>query len=639
VAEFQNTRHFLACIEATPEVMPASFAPGEGTFVAPDTGLHFEMGRKGTDFLQTAIQTTPAGPRRTSAPIALVYGGRGVLDEVYFTWHGDRLYELPMAWLHPDQHWGVNPFYRGSTGDFSREMTPRCALCHNTWFEHVPGTANEYKRDNFILGVTCERCHGPGRDHVEFHRAHPEAETAHAVVHPGRLSRERQMDVCAQCHSNAIKRRGPPFSYRPGQPLQASFRTAVSKYPEDDHVANQVEYLRKSKCFQKSDELTCITCHNPHRPADTRAVRGACLKCHQPKDCGEQDRLPVAVRDNCAGCHLPQRTWMNVHFHTEDDQYVPPIRRFQHRIAVHPEATKEVLLAWHRTQSDPDSRREADRLAKDLVDHWLTEAENRRREHRFLAAIGALREALRVDPAPATRVKLKEAVTLQTKLDAELATAMAQMEHREFPEAAETLKGVLAIKPDLAMAHGKLGTIKAVLGKNEEAVEQLRAVARCDPNEPYGYNMLGWLAYLQDRPEEALDNFLRADELEPYSAEINFRMGLAQVKLNHWPEAAEHFRLVLTIDPKHVAGCKALSQVLLRQNKSEEAVRVAQRAVRLTVSKDPDALANLAEAYVGAGRSADADATAAKALEAVRTSDPSLAIQIRRRMEEIKTRK
>jgi hypothetical protein len=100
-------------------------------------------------------------------------------------------------------------------------------------------------------------------------------------------------------------------------------------------VANQTHYLRQSKCFQKSDDLTCITCHNPHRPkspAATAAVEDSCLKCHAPAACGEHARLPAAVRGDCTGCHMPKGIKINVHFHTEDDEYVAPILRSQHRI-------------------------------------------------------------------------------------------------------------------------------------------------------------------------------------------------------------------------------------------------------------------------------------------------------------------
>jgi tetratricopeptide (TPR) repeat protein len=631
VAEFQKTRHFLACRPPPAEEMPPAFAPGKGTYAAREPGLRFEMTRDGDAFLQTSFRATPGGEQRSTARIGLVYGSGGITDEVFLTWRGDRLYELPVVWLHPQERWGASPFDpRG------REMTPRCLECHNTWFGHVPGTPNQYRRDHFVAGVTCESCHGPAREHVAFHQAHP-GEAAHAVVHPGHLTRDLLMDLCAQCHSNAIKHRGPAFSYRPGEPLDAHFRTVGSRHPEDDHVANQVKYLRQSQCYQKSETLTCTTCHNPHRPrGPSNAGSAACQKCHKPADCAEQPRLPAAVRGDCAGCHMPQRFKIQVSFDTEDDEFVPPVRAYEHRIGVYPRGRDEVLLAWYRTQSDARGREEAARLTGALVAYWLGEAESCRREYRFLAATAALREAVRLDPAPATRDKLRAAVATLAGLDADSARALRAMDERRFPEAAEALEKVLRVKPDWAKAHGKLGTAYANLGKNELAAEHLRAVAKYDPDDPYGENMLGWLAYLQGRPEEAVEHYRRADEVEPFTAEINFRWGLALSRLGRWEEAAGRFRRVLAVDPSHVGGCQGLAQALRQQGQTEEALHFARRAARLTHFENADVLVSLAEAYADAGRFAEADAAATRALDAA--PDAKAVLQIRLRLDEIRAR-
>src|SRR5262249_8212046 len=154
-------------------------------------------------------------------------------------------------------------------------------------------------------------------------------------------------------------------------------------------------YLRQSKCFQKSDTLTCVTCHNPHRPhGAANAGSASCGKCHQPADCAEQPRVPVAVRGDCVGCHMPQRYKIQVSFDTQDDEYVPPVRSYEHRIGISPRGRQEVLLAWYQTQSDAASRQEAARLMKSLVEYWLAEADSCRRDYRFLAATAALREAV-----------------------------------------------------------------------------------------------------------------------------------------------------------------------------------------------------------------------------------------------------
>jgi tetratricopeptide (TPR) repeat protein len=642
VAEFQKTRHAQACRIPDATNMPAGFLPGQGTFTTRDPALRFEMTQHGGQLFQTAIHSRDGVETRTPARIAFAYGSGGILDEVYFTWHaGNRLYELPVAWLHAQRRFAMTTYNPYGEGDHARDTTERCVECHNTWLEHVPGTRNQYNPDGALLGVTCERCHGPGRDHVAYHEAHPNDDAARAIVHPGKLPRERQIEVCAQCHSNAIHPRTQAFQYRPGEALDRYFKTIDTRFPEFDHVANQTAYLRQSKCFQKSTELTCTTCHNPHRPHEPNqrgSSERSCFKCHQRTDCAEVPRLPAAIRDNCIGCHMPARVWMNVHFHTEDDQYVPPIRRYQHRIAIDPVARQEVLLAWYRTQSDPHSHKEAARLEQTVSDYWLDEAAKRESQYRLLAAIGALREALHVHPTAATRAKLQAATAAQAQLDADFTRGLHEVDERRFADAIGTLGSVLARKPNFARAHGKLGSAYAATGKREDAVKHLQAVAAHDPNDPYGLMMLAWLDYLDGNARDAVASYRRADEIEPCNVKTHYHWGLALVQLGQLTDAADHFRQALTIDPDHAGACQGLSHVLRRQGQAEEAVRFARRAVRLTGERNADILVSLADAYADAGRIQLAIAAAGKALDAAKIDSPQLVTGIRSRLTAPKAR-
>lgn len=342
VAEFASTRHFMACRPPDPALMPEGFAQVPSYYASRFRDIRFEMSHRGADFVETAVRRSAGGEERANAHIDLVYGAGGKADEVFHSWDGDTLYELPISWLHRQRCWAEEPFSPHVSGNFVRTTTARCLECHNTWFAHLAGTDSRFQRDSFILGVTCEKCHGPGREHVVFHQAHPGTAGAQAIVHPGTLSRERQMDVCAQCHSNTTKARGPANSYRPGEPLEAAFRMAQVKHREGDHVADQVKYLRQSKCFEKSD-MTCITCHNPHKATDTTAVRSACDKCHRPEACTDRERQPSAVQNLCTKCHMPRFTRIQVEFHTATEHYLPAVRPAEHRIGVYPRARMEVL--------------------------------------------------------------------------------------------------------------------------------------------------------------------------------------------------------------------------------------------------------------------------------------------------------
>ncbi len=642
VADFQKTRHFVACVQAKPGIMPEGFAAGRGGLRSREPGIRFEMSQSGNDFLQTVLHATPAGEKRTTSRIDLVYGSGAGLDEVYFSWRDDgTMFELPMAWLHPQNRWGTSPVDPHGGGEFARETHPRCMECHNTWMEHVPGTTNQFNRHGMILGVTCENCHGPAREHVAQHQASPGATEGKAIVHPGRLPRERQMDLCAQCHSNSLLRRSPAFSYRPGEPLDAHFKSIAPKHAEEDHVANQTKYVRASKCFQKSATLTCNSCHNPHKPegpANAGSTKRTCLKCHEPAACREQPKLPEAVRGDCIGCHMPTKYKIQVSFITEDDDYVPPVRIREHRVGVYPEARDTALLDWLRKQPDEPSKQRAATLKSSLAEHWRKRADQHRRDGRNLAAIGALREGLHVAESAELRDDLKRTLAEQTKVDRDLFDGLLQFRQQRMPQAIDTFNGLLKLRPDWAFVHGKLGTAYAVAGQKDKAAEHLRAVARFDADEPYGANMLGWLAYLDGRSEEAADWFRQADAIEPWTPMINYRWGLALSKLARWPEAAERFRTALKADPKHAAACQSLSVALLRQGKRDEALASAERAVRLTRAGNADMLLTLAECQADLGRYADAEASAAKALDAAIANNSTAVPAVRARRDEYRDR-
>ncbi len=621
-AEFQETRHFLACTSSSGAGAPG-FAPGLGVHVTRDPNVRFEMSRSGDQVLATGVHLSPQGKKEVDDRIGLVYGAGGKGDEMYHAWRDDKLFTLPIAWLYPLQCWGnaVDSIDAPATVD-------SCVECHNTWVASVPGTVNQYRREGMLLGVTCERCHGPGQSHVAHHRAHPKG-VAHAIVHPGNLSRDRLMDVCSQCHTN-VKQRGPAFSYRPGEPLEDFFRSVHTQQPEDEIVANQERSLRLSACFQKS-EMTCVTCHDPHRPNPAAVVKRACFKCHESSACMDRPSLPVAVRDDCVGCHMPNRVWMNVRFHTKDDEFVPVAPRADHRIAKHPEAKKAVLLAWLRTQDGAASRAEVERLAATLNEHWLHEAEQRRRDGRLLGAIGAVREAIKVDPVPANRSRLREAIARLNEFEQVRSDAMSTANRRPEDTIAR-LKILLTIRPNYAPAYVELGVAHAKLGERDKAIANWLAVAKHDPENIHGIGMLARLAYVEDRAADAAELCEQASRIEPRDSDVHSSWGLALLKLERWSDAAERFHHTLTIDPRHAGASQGLSEAMRRQGQSEAAIAPAERAARWTQFKDLGKLLTLADAYVAAERPADARFTLERALKAAAVAEPALVSRIQERL-------
>ncbi len=599
----------MACVAASDKTMSSEFLTGQAEYTPHNSPVTFRMIKEGDQFLQVALQKTPGGVRETRSPISLMYGYGAETDEVYFSWKGDKLSELPMSWLHPDHEWGTSGFDRLGTGDFSRPTNPRCIECHNTWLEHVPGTPDQYRPETLIAGVTCEVCHGPGKEHVDFHERHPGQTEPRHILRPSELSRNLKMDLCANCHSNAMKHRGPAFSYRPGKPLAEFYRTLATRNPEDDHVANQTSYLQQSKCYQESEDLTCITCHDPHagRAVSHRGMgTSACLNCHGPQDCEERPRLPEGVQENCVGCHMPKRNKIQVYFDIEHDTLHAPVPRWDHRIAVNHVARDEVLLAWHKAQNGPEHLSESERLAACLATTMDQEGDQCLKQYRYLAAVDFFRRSEVFLASESVRQKREMASAKQDQISRDFDRAEHDLSDGRIDSGIATLEQLLINKPNLAKAHGRLGTLYAYKGRTDEALEHWASVVRYDPDDAYGEGMIGWHWYLQNQPEKAFAALTGADEIEPYSFRVNFNLALILLKLNRPAEAITRLQRANRIEPQDVDCAVALNAGLRQDGRFQEALELLEQLSEMTKRENPMIEIVRADSLADAGQAKEA---------------------------------
>lgn len=299
-----ETAHFLTLRLATPETVRGSFEPGRNVLKTREPRLRFEMTRDEQGMHQTAVLTEGEERYEWRQQIDLV-SGSGKLGQTYLSWLEDQLFELPVSYFRESDQWVNSPGYMDGVADFARPALPRCLECHATYIQELPGAINRYEPKTLIAGVTCQRCHGPGRKHVTYHRAHPDETTPHEIVNPSQLPRERQLEVCEQCHSGKSTLRRAAFSYRPGELLEnhLSISPEGREVRGDVHTANQSARIKLSRCFQESEQMTCLTCHDPHRleRGDTARFSAKCAACHKAGTCPQESQRP----QDCISCHMP----------------------------------------------------------------------------------------------------------------------------------------------------------------------------------------------------------------------------------------------------------------------------------------------------------------------------------------------
>jgi hypothetical protein len=299
VDSFHQTAHFLTSAAPTEKSILGKFTPGDNILKTVNPNLYFQMDTKQDGFFQTAV----AGTHPRTERFAVVVGS-GEKGQTYLFWDEDQLFQLPVSYW-TNLGWVNSPGYRDGFADFDRPIIARCLECHATYFQALPPPSNRYTSSGFSLGIQCEKCHGPGREHVDQEKSKPASPTT--ILNPARFSRDRQMDLCAWCHAGHGQPLLPSFSYLPGNALDKyiHFPPADPNTPLDVH-GNQVDMLKQSRCFREST-MTCLTCHNVHAPQHSLAdFSQRCLTCHKP-DSTTFAKADHPVTTNCIDCHMPKQ--------------------------------------------------------------------------------------------------------------------------------------------------------------------------------------------------------------------------------------------------------------------------------------------------------------------------------------------
>lgn len=341
-ATYALTAHALTSSLASAETIHGDFSPGANVMPTSNPDLHFRLESDGGRFTQTAVRRTSSNQVLTrEAPMEIVIGS-GRKGQTFLHWQDDRLFQLPVSYWTEQRAWVNSPGYVDGNANFDRPITQRCLECHATTVVSRAPPINRYEPESLVLGISCEKCHGPGGEHVDRYRSNspPRSPAEAAIVNPARLSRALQMNLCALCHAGEGRALTPPLTYRPGDVL-AEHITFPHQAPDAllDVHASQIQLLERSRCFQAGPTMTCSTCHNVHRPQrDLAAMAVSCMQCHQVEHCGKFPALGATIATGCVDCHMPlERTVQIVISGQGGGTLQPKVRN--HRIAVYPEAS------------------------------------------------------------------------------------------------------------------------------------------------------------------------------------------------------------------------------------------------------------------------------------------------------------
>jgi predicted CXXCH cytochrome family protein len=263
----------------------------------------------------------------TRDDVALVYGS--IWKQRYFTKRGDDYFPEPAQWDVTKRVWrpyfvakGTDwwePFYPAD--NMQRPTGPTCDGCHSVDYNIRTKQVAEWN-------VGCEKCHGPGSEHVD----HPSRGN---ILNPARMNYVQASDTCIQCHSQGRPLTNPiegnyydwPVGYHVGLNLRDYWQleehtfgeTTFTHYPDGTAHKNRMQGNDFVQSVMYRRGVTCFSCHDVHgtdsyaqlrRPADQ-----VCLDCHGllslngPRTATIEEHThhkKGSGGSSCIACHMPK---------------------------------------------------------------------------------------------------------------------------------------------------------------------------------------------------------------------------------------------------------------------------------------------------------------------------------------------
>jgi tetratricopeptide (TPR) repeat protein len=543
------------------------------------------------------------------------------------------LVELPLAWYSEmGGYWAMNPGYDSERWPARRKIGYDCMFCHNAYPSipsgHDSAGSEPVFSDALPQGIDCQRCHGPGGEHVQLARkgAKPEAIAA-GIVNPKRLPPEGSMELCMQCHlettsfslPNAIRRFDrAPFSYRAGEPL-GQFVLFYDHAPGTGHddkfeIVSSAYRFRQSQCFlQSKGALGCTTCHDPHSiPRGVEAsvhYNGVCGRCHAATSKGHTADV------DCVSCHMPKRR-------TEDVVHAVIT---DHRIGIYPSGKLLAALA-EKHGPDAEYRGEvvpygtADNLytavaqvsAKSNLAKGISRLESEigkshperaefyvelgdawRNMGKPAQAIAQYEEALRRAPNSAlTLLRLAEvlkdagdtgkaAEKLQRATQAEPANAEAWYDLGLLKSDTAALAKAAQLDLGLAEANNSLGAVLAEKGSAAEAEAAFRRALRVEPTLAGAHANLANLLSKRADPAEAAWHYEQAVHLAPDRALYRFNYAVVLARMNQMEDAQRQLEAAIHADSNFAQAHDLLGGILEQRGHMQAALKEYRRAVEI----------------------------------------------------------
>ena len=543
--------------------------------------------------------------------------GSGNATRSYLMERNGFVTEMPITWYVEREYWEMSPGYEEANDRFGRKIILDCMTCHTGIPTHSPFTQNHFTE--VPLGISCERCHGPGGEHVAYWQNQPEGaglddqDYDQTIVNPVHLDRGRQMSNCQQCHLAGIfvfKEGEDATTFRPGQELAENRTVYVpEEHLEDpDWVGIDSHPLRlaRSACYQET-EMTCSTCHDPHKPASLlpeNHYNDTCLSCHGggheegggTHSCSrpEVTTLAESTAGDCVSCHMQKGGTSDVPHVSFSDHWIrkdpgPPRSPDDAQTAFETMETIGLVALQQAGRSGHVLDRRTTNTASDQLEEAIAYFLFYEQMHRLPEYLPQIIDGAKAGLAGGSdhvegRIALARSLVTTGEVDQALevleAAAAAypgdawvpfwqgtiQLENGNIEASIVALQQAVALQPFFMEAQNKLGEAFVRSRRLSEAQATLEAIVRYDPaHQPRAWFNLG-LVYLQQQLIDAAEEaFRQASRLDPDLVEAHIQLGTVLLQKDQLDEAEQVLLKAIAADARSAPAYGSMALVYLKR--------------------------------------------------------------------------
>lgn len=325
--EWKGSHHDLSMMEADSTSVLANF--DDDTFVSK--GIKFKFFKKGGEYF---VNTEGVGGKYEDYKVTHTFGvyplqqyliefPDGKYQCLLAAWDSDKgkWFDLqPNLEIHHEEwlHW---------TGG-SMTWNNMCADCHSTNLQkNYDQVSRSYSTTYEIINVSCEACHGPASNHVNYYSnidKYSEEDAPKLYMTTGMNSKE-VVQKCARCHSrraqltNHFDYTGHFLDHYAPSLLTDPIYELDGQIKDEDYVYGSFMQSRMYK-----EGVSCKDCHNSHSLSLKKTGNDLCLSCHTPDyNTYEHHFHNDSEATQCINCHMTGKTYMGNDFRRDHSFRVP----------------------------------------------------------------------------------------------------------------------------------------------------------------------------------------------------------------------------------------------------------------------------------------------------------------------------